>query len=50
MVANPEDLIHGREGTGVGDPITGTKAVEFYRSSPPTGAGGLKDVSPKGGK
>ena len=47
MIANPEDLIHGREGTGVGDTITGTKAVEFYRSSPPTGEKGLKDLSTK---
>jgi pilus assembly protein CpaD len=50
MVANPEDLIHGREGMGVSDTITGTKAVDFYRSSPPTGEKGLQDVSPKGGK
>ena len=50
MVANPEDLIHGREGAGVGDPMTGLKAVQFYRSSPPTGQNGLQDVSPKGGK
>ena len=47
MVANPEDLLHGREGTGVGDPITGTKAVQFYRSTPPTGANGLKNLSSK---
>jgi pilus assembly protein CpaD len=50
MVANPEDLIHGREGSGVGDPLTSTKAVDFYRSTAPTGQNGLQDVSPKGGK
>ena len=50
MVANPEDLIHGREGTGVGDPLTGTKAVDFYRSTPPSGEKGLQDVSVKGSK
>jgi pilus assembly protein CpaD len=45
MVANPEDLVHGREGTGVGDTTTGTKAVRFYRSAPPTGTKGLQDVN-----
>jgi len=48
MVANPEDLLHGREGTGVGDTTTAAKAVQFYRSAPPTGSKGLQDVSPKG--
>lgn len=47
MVANPEDLVHGREGTGIGDPMTGTKAVNYYRSTPPTGTGGLKEISTK---
>jgi pilus assembly protein CpaD len=47
MVANPEDLIHGREGSGVNDTRTGAKAVIFYRSAPPTGAKGLQDISTK---
>jgi pilus assembly protein CpaD len=47
MVANPEDLIHGREGSGVGDTQTSTKAVDFYRKSEPTGTKGLKDVNTK---
>jgi pilus assembly protein CpaD len=47
MVANPEDLIHGQEGNGVGDNSTGAKAVQFYRSSPPTGTKGLQSVSTK---
>jgi pilus assembly protein CpaD len=50
MVANPEDLVHGREGTTVVDPNTGTKAVNLYRSTEPTGKKGLQDISPKGGK
>jgi pilus assembly protein CpaD len=50
MVANPEDLLHGREGAAVLDSRTATRAVEMYRTKPPTGAGELKDVSPKGGK
>jgi len=45
MVANPEDLIHGREGSGVGDTTTGAKAVQYYRATPPTGAKGLQDIS-----
>ena len=49
MVANPEDLVHGREGNGVGDPMTGAKAVDVYRSTPPTGTKGLQDVSTKKG-
>jgi pilus assembly protein CpaD len=49
MVANPEDLVHGREGTGVGDPYTGAKAVNYYRSTKPTGSTGLQDVTTKGG-
>jgi pilus assembly protein CpaD len=47
MVADPVDLIHGREGSGVGDATTAAKAVMFYRTSPPTGSQGLKDVSTK---
>lgn len=49
MVANPEDLIHGQEGSGVGDARTATKAVDTYRKATPTGSGGLKDISTKGG-
>jgi pilus assembly protein CpaD len=49
MVANPEDLVHGREGNSVGDPLPGIKAVDSYRSAAPTGKGGLQSVSPKGG-
>jgi pilus assembly protein CpaD len=45
MVADPEDLIHGQEGSGVGDTATGAKAVQFYRSSPPTGTKGLEETS-----
>jgi pilus assembly protein CpaD len=46
MVANPEDLIHGREG-GTTDVDTAARAVLFYRSSPPSGTKGLQDVSTK---
>jgi pilus assembly protein CpaD len=50
MVANPEDLLHGREGAGMTDTWTASRAIEMYRSMPPTGTKGLQDVSPKGGK
>jgi pilus assembly protein CpaD len=50
MVANPEDLLHGREGTGVTDTYTASRAIEMYRSTPPSGSKGLQDVTPKGGK
>jgi len=49
MVANPEDLVHGREGSGVGDTRTASKAVETYRNATPTGASGLKDINTKKG-
>jgi len=49
MIANPEDLIHGREGSGVGDVQTSAKAVGLYRTNKPTGADGLKDISTKKG-
>src|SRR5205814_2805342 len=50
MVANPEDLLHGREGATVTDTYTAARAIEMYRTAPPTGTKGLPDVSPKGGK
>jgi pilus assembly protein CpaD len=49
MVANPEDLIHGRESSGLGDNTAGTKAVILYRSTPPTGNKGLQDINTKKG-
>ena len=45
MVANPEDLVQGRGGTGVGDTSTSGKAINIYRASPPTGVKGLQDVN-----
>lgn len=47
MVANPEDLVHGREGSGVIDTATAAKAVNVYRTTPPTGTKGLSDISTK---
>ncbi|HVF83477.1 MAG TPA: CpaD family pilus assembly protein [Sphingomicrobium sp.] len=49
MIANPQDLVYGREGTGINDPTTSNRAVDVYRSTAPTGKGPLKAVS-TGGK
>ncbi len=48
MIASPQDLVHGREGSGVTDSVTSSKAVDSYRKAVPTGQGGLKDISTKG--
>ena len=48
MVANPEDLVHGRDGSGVGDTRTASKAVILYRSQQPSGAKGLQQIDTKG--
>jgi pilus assembly protein CpaD len=47
MVADPRDLVHGREGDPVGDAATSAKAVSVYRVAEPTGKGGLQDVNTK---
>ena len=49
MIANPEDLVHGREGTGMLDPVAASKAVNTYRSKAPTGNGALPAISTKSG-
>jgi pilus assembly protein CpaD len=48
MVANPEDLIHGREAT-TSDVNAAARAIQYYRATPPTGTKGLQDVTTKGG-
>lgn len=49
MVANPEDLVHGQEGSVLGNNQAGTKAIILYKTTPPSGSKGLQSVSPKGG-
>lgn len=49
MVANPEDLVHGREASSVVDSETAAKAVNSYRSAKPTGTKGLQDINTKSG-
>jgi len=48
MIANPEDLVHGREPTGITDPVAATRAIDMYRTKPPTGNANLPAVSTKG--
>lgn len=50
MVADPQDLVYGREAGPVVDSVTASKAVQSYRSAKPTGEQGLKEISTKGGK
>ena len=45
QVANPEDLVHGRDGGATSDSAAGAKAVLLYRSTVPTGAKGLQDIN-----
>lgn len=49
MAANPEDLIRGRDPSGVTDPTTATRAVDSYRTQAPTGRNGLQSTDTKSG-
>lgn len=42
MIADPEDLIRGRDTAGGSDTTTSTKALTVYRTADPTGKGALK--------
>jgi len=48
MIANPEDLIRGQEGTGETIVSTSNKAINSYREQAPTGEGGLKEAGTGG--
>jgi pilus assembly protein CpaD len=50
MVADPEHLVKGAEGSGETVVMSSTKAIETYRSTAPTGAGGLKATATSSGK
>lgn len=45
MIADPNDLVLGQNGSVVTDAQTSSKAIRFYRQSQPTGTKGLTDVS-----
>jgi pilus assembly protein CpaD len=49
MVADPEHLLHGAEGTGETTVMSSTKAIQTYRAQEPTGKGGLPAVSSQSG-
>jgi pilus assembly protein CpaD len=42
MVADPQDLVHGRTTDGPTDPLTSDKAIRTFRDTPPSGTKGLK--------
>ena len=42
MVANPADMVRGRDGTTSTDPRVSYRAIDAYRRAVPTGAGGGK--------
>lgn len=48
MIANPEHLLEGEKGTGETVVMSSNKAIETYRDTEPTGAGGLAEVSSQG--
>ncbi|MCJ8190189.1 CpaD family pilus assembly protein [Sphingomicrobium aestuariivivum] len=51
MIANPNDLVYGREGSGVADTRTSARAVQSYRDTKPTGDGGqLEAINTQGGQ
>jgi len=45
MIADPQHLLQGAEGTGETVVMSSTKAIESYREQAPTGQGGLTAVS-----
>jgi len=49
MVANPEDLLEGQSGTGETVIATGTKAIQTFRETEPSGANGLQSAQGQGG-
>jgi pilus assembly protein CpaD len=49
MIANPEDLIHGRESGGTTNVDTASRGVLLYRTQPPSGTKGLTEVNTKQG-
>ena len=45
MIADPEDLLEGQEGTGETVVATGNKAINALREAAPSGAGGLGNAN-----
>ncbi len=49
MVADPEHLLHGAQGSGETVVMSSTKAIESYREQDVTGSSGLPAVSTQSG-
>jgi len=49
MIADPNDLVWGREHSGIGNADTASRAIRTYRDAKPTGEGGLLNVDTKKG-
>ncbi len=49
MIADPQDLIEGKKGSGETVIATSNKAITTYRETAPTGAAGLQEASNNGG-
>ncbi|WP_309601805.1 CpaD family pilus assembly lipoprotein [Sphingomonas sp.] len=47
MIADPNDFVWGREGTGIGDAETSSRAIRSYRNAKPTGENGLLEINTK---
>lgn len=51
MMANPEDLVRGQQGSGETVILSSNKAIDSYREAAPTGAQGLPEINTsEGGK
>ena len=48
MIADPQDLVHGRDATTVGSATTAGRAIRTYREREPTGRQGLPATSTSG--
>ena len=48
MIANPADLVRGKEGAETTDTAASYKAIDTYRKKTPTGAGALAVATPGG--
>jgi pilus assembly protein CpaD len=50
MIANPDDLVHGRDGSGQGSAATAGRAVRVYRERQPTGTQPLPQTTTRSGQ
>jgi pilus assembly protein CpaD len=49
MIANPDDLLHGAQGSTLTNVGTSDKAIGVYNSAQPSGKNGINQTSSKGG-